>query len=391
MKVGLSPNIMMTAPGPKKTVSAVVKVVSTVDPIASSAVVAAIPKASPISSLKPQATTPPKFDKDTVKSSPTTNTPRTDPLRTPGKSSPKTASEEDSNKKIRWNEEPYIQQIREAVAVVLSGISASKVAKARNIPGRTLRRYVMNERKRLNKPRVLKKTLKQQQKHGKPAQAARRVTARISTTRPTHSTVANAVPNLSSSLLPSTAAGIAPVATPVATPVTNGMRIAAATAVVPATSQGSTPASAAAPSTDGEESPESKVRWKVEPHLSKIKKAVALAMSGQSASKVATEHGIPARTLRRYVMQEREATAVPAISSLAPSADKRRRSDTAPLATVPAMSTSLASGATSASLAAPSRSPASGGDAKRMRPQPTSPNSLVELHDLQESFPRKFD
>ena len=48
-----------------------------------------------------------------------------------------------------------------------------------------------------------------------------------------------------------------------------------------------------------------KIKWNVEPYLSKMKKAIAVALSGRSTSKVAAQFGIPARTLRRYVANER--------------------------------------------------------------------------------------
>ena len=48
-----------------------------------------------------------------------------------------------------------------------------------------------------------------------------------------------------------------------------------------------------------------KIKWNVEPYLTKMKKAIAVALSGRSTSKVAAQFGIPARTLRRYVANER--------------------------------------------------------------------------------------
>lgn len=48
-----------------------------------------------------------------------------------------------------------------------------------------------------------------------------------------------------------------------------------------------------------------KIKWNCEPYLSTMRNAVRVCIEGQSTTKTAGEFGIPARTLRRYVANER--------------------------------------------------------------------------------------
>lgn len=54
-----------------------------------------------------------------------------------------------------------------------------------------------------------------------------------------------------------------------------------------------------------------KIKWNVEPHYTVMRKAVGLALDGQSTTRVAQEFGIPARTLRRYVATAKKANGLP--------------------------------------------------------------------------------
>ena len=315
-------------------------------------------------------------------------------------------SDDDGNKKIRWNEEPYIQQIRDAVKVVLSGISASKVAKARNIPGRTLRRYVMNERKRLNKPRVLKKTLKENQKSAARDAIAERIMGRHATGVPgtpaeesgaamssteqertaiipaEHKVRVQALRPVLEASVPTAQALTSTTASVSGVPNNDPVKRAAGTDVEGAHARIS-PQSAlpAASSVDVDDTAESKVRWNVEPHLSKIRSAVALALSGKSASKVASEFGIPARTLRRYVMHEREAAGLqPGASGWMSEPEKRKRAEIGDLT-----HSLQRDGSTSATdeVQEPNGT-------KRLRRGETGslrPDRYVQLREFQSSFP----
>ena len=174
-------------------------------------------------------------------------------------------------KKIRWHEEPYIRRIRDAVAIVLSGKSACKVARMFSIPGRTLRRYVLKERTRLNRPRVPKSQVVE--KLGKNGRKL------------TNGTTGSAT-------------AIEPVTLSPQSPET----------IAPRSDESKSPSEDQLTTVSSEHASslvETKVRWNVEPHFSRIRKAVERVIAGQSASKVADEQGIPARTLRRYVTQAR--------------------------------------------------------------------------------------
>ena len=253
---------------------------------------------------------------------------------------------DESGKKIRWNEEPYIQLIRDAVAVVLRGNSASKVAKARNIPGRTLRRYVMHERKRLNKPRVLKKPLKKQ--------AEARAAAAAAAAEADGSITVKAVAKKKRADKGSKA---------------KGTKTATVVAVRTDDAKSATGASVE----EEDEDLDTKVRWNVEPHLSRIRKAVAIALSGQSASKVATEYGIPARTLRRYVMHEREATTPFAIAA---TAEKRKLNERR-----------KGEGDTDGDGDSSDKTSATGSDKKRMRSSAAAAHEMRALQIHQNSYP----
>lgn len=369
--------------------------------------------------------------------------PRRQPVHRSAAGSP--TSDDDGNKKIRWNEEPYIQQIRDAVKVVLSGISASKVAKARNIPGRTLRRYVMNERKRLNKPRVLKKTLKENQKSAARDAIAERIMGRHHATTSIAGTHDAATPleENSGTIVSSTAQDSVAIAhakhkvqVQASHPVLEASTSAAPT---PAAHTGATTSVSGDPNTDAVErratgtdagvgvgahsqaSPppppqssllatssidvddmaESKVRWNVEPHLSKIRSAVALALSGKSASKVASEFGIPARTLRRYVMHEREAAGLqPGTSTSngimlsgsgwASEPEKRKRADNGDSARTPVL---LHDGSTTlAATEDEEDTQEANGAAKRLRREVKGlrPDRYAQLREFQSSFPGAY-
>lgn len=60
----------------------------------------------------------------------------------------KDSIEQPKRKKIKWNCEPYLSTMRNAVRVCIEGQSTTKTAGEFGIPARTLRRYVANERRK---------------------------------------------------------------------------------------------------------------------------------------------------------------------------------------------------------------------------------------------------
>lgn len=59
-------------------------------------------------------------------------------------------------KKIKWNMEPHLSIMRKAVEAALTGKSTTKIADEYSIPARTLRRYVANEKRDADRPKLLK-------------------------------------------------------------------------------------------------------------------------------------------------------------------------------------------------------------------------------------------
>ena len=63
----------------------------------------------------------------------------------------------DAKAKVRWNVEPRLTIMRNAVQTVLNGANTTEVAGRFGIPARTLRRYVANAKRRHGDPHSSKK------------------------------------------------------------------------------------------------------------------------------------------------------------------------------------------------------------------------------------------